>query len=100
MVSHFCNFANNSCNLTEVEPPGITNGKTLLLLSLVFVYVQFVHHRYVLIVYRKQQLKGTQNMAGASKNSKVSCCLFTENGARSSFRTDLQERRSSFVGST
>ena len=81
MVSHFCTFANNSCNLSEMEPPGITNGKTLLLSSLVFVYVQFVHRRYVLIVYRKQLLKGAQNIASASKNSEASCCLFTENGA-------------------
>ena len=55
-----------------MEPPGITNGKTLLLSSLVFVYVQFVHRRYVLIVYCKQLLKGAQNMASASKNSEAS----------------------------
>ncbi len=39
-------------------------------------------------------------MANASKNSAASCCLLTEKGARSSLRTDLLVRRSTFVGST
>ena len=48
----------------------------------------------------KQLLIGAENMISACKNSEASCCLFTENGARSSRRTGLLERRSFLVGST
>ena len=78
----------------------VTNGKIVLLSSLLFVYEQLVHRKYVLMVYCKQLLKGAQNIASASKNSEASCCLFIENGARSSLRTYLLDRRSTFVGST
>ena len=97
MVSQLLKLANNSCNLTAEELAGITNGKIVLSSSLLLVYEQLVHLKYVLMVYCKQLLKGAQNIASASKNSEASCCLFTENGARSSLRTYLLERRSTFV---
>lgn len=99
MVSQLLKFANSSYDHTEVELAGITNGKRVLLSSLciLFVYVQLAHCRHVLMVYCKQLLKGAQNIASASKISEASCCLFTENGARSSLRTYLLERRSTFV---
>ena len=100
MVSQSPNFANNSCNLTVVESAGITNDKIVLASCLLLLYVQLEHRRYVVMVYCKQFFKGVQNMANASKNSAASCCLLTEKGARSSLRTDLLGRRSTFVGST
>ena len=71
IISQLLNFATNACNFTEVESACITNGKTvyMLLLSLLFVYVQLVHHRYVLMVYCKQFLIGAENMISAVPKS-------------------------------